>query len=254
MNISEELQTLITATLTDKKLSRKERNILIQKAEKEGIDKDEFEIYLNSQLQLVKPVSNNAGKLLSFGKWIVEKKRRVIIAFFILSGVVQGIVFIGNGIYQNNEQSNLSEARGCDNVADCITKYKFEEARAYAGSSSSELRDIIKSEVSFYISKGEKEKAFNTLIEYNFMNTPEFSYYYLSGNSNYNEEANWFNSIITESLIVEFEDDKKTLKKLIFSIKPTIIPDGKGEDSDGNYHFIEENSTQKKMMKRYRIK
>jgi len=254
MNISEELQTLITATLTDKKLSKKERNILIQKAEKEGIDKDEFEIYLNSQLQLVKPVSNNAGKLLSFGKWIVEKKRRVIIAFYILISIVGGIVAIGTGVFKGLEQSNLSEARGCDNVADCLTKYKFEEARAYAGTYNSKLRDIIKSEVSFYLSKGEKEKAFNSLIEYSFNETPDFSYDYLSANSSYNKEANWFNSIITESLIVEFEEDKKMLKKLIFSIKPTVIPDGKGEDSDGNYHFIEDNSSQKKMMKRYRIK
>lgn len=254
MNISEGLQTLINATLTDNKISRKERSILIEKAEKEGIDKDEFEIYLNSQLQLVKPVSNNAGKLLSFGRWIVEKKRRVIIAFFILSGVVQGIVFIGNGIYQNNEQSNLSEARGCDNVADCLTKYKFEEARAYAGTDIYDLRDIIKSEVSFYLSKGAKEKAFNTLMEYSFDKTPVFLAKWSSDNDYYNKEANWFNSIISESLIVEFEEDKKMLKKLIFSIKPTIIPDGKGEDSDGNYHFIEDNSSQKKMMKRYRIK
>lgn len=66
--------------------------------------------------------------------------------------------------------------------------------------------------------------------------------------------GSWFNSIIKESLIVEFEDDKKTLRKLIFSIKPTIIPDGKGEDSDENYHFIEDNSTQKKMMKRFNLK
>lgn len=254
MNISEGLQTLINAALTDNKISRKERNILIEKAEKEGIDKDEFEIYLNSQLQLVKPVSNNAGKLLSFGKWIVEKKRRVIIAFYILISIVGGIVAIGTGIFKGLEENNLSEARGCDNVADCITKYKFEEARAYAGTYNSDLRDIIKSEVSFYLSKEEKEKAFNSIMEYSFDNTPQFSYSYLSGNSDYNEEANWFNSIISESLIVEFEDDKKTLKKLIFSIKPTIIPDGKGEDSDGNYHFIEDNSTQKKMMKRYRIK
>ena len=254
MNISEGLKSLIESTLTDNKISRKEKIVLIKKAESEGIDKDEFEIYLNSQLQLVKPVSNNSGKLLSFGKWIVEKKRRVIIAIYIIIAIIGGIVTVGTGVFKGLEQSNLSEARGCDNVADCITKYKFEEARAYAGSSDSKLRDIIKSEVSFYLSKGEKEKAFNALIEYNFNNTPEFSAGWLSNNDNYNEEANWFNSIIKESLIVEFEDDKKTLKKLIFSIKPTIIPDGKGEDSDENYHFIEDNSTQKKMMKRYRIK
>ena len=254
MNISEGLQTLINATLTDNKISRKERNILIQKAEKEGIDKDEFEIYLNSQLQLVKPVSNNSGKLLSFGKWIVEKKRRVIIAFYILISIVGGIVAIGTGIFKGIEENNLSEARGCDNVADCLTKYKFEEARAYAGTDIYDLRDIIKSEVSFYLSKGAKEKAFNTLMEYSFDKTPVFLAKWSSDNDYYNKEANWFNSIISESLIVEFEEDKKMLKKLIFSIKPTVIPDGKGEDSDGNYHFIEDNSTQKKMMKRYRIK
>lgn len=253
MNISNELEQLINATLTDKKLSRKEKDVLVKKAVSEGIDEDEFEIYLESKLQISKSGSGNSRKILSFGKWIVEKKRRVIIAFFILSFVVEAIVLLAGGILENNEQNNLTEARGCKDVADCITKYKFEEARAYAGNSNSEIRDIIKAEVSFYLSNGEKQRAFNTLIEYNFNNTPVFDgYVYV--NDNYNEEANWFNSIIKESLIVEFEDDKKTLKKILFSIKPNIISDGKDKESEYVYHFIEDNSTQKEMMKRYRIK
>ena len=42
---------------------------------------------------------------------------------------------------------------GCDNVDDCITKYKFEEARAYANGYNSDLRNIIKSEVTYYTSQ-----------------------------------------------------------------------------------------------------
>ncbi len=44
MNISEGLQKLMEAALQDGKLNAKEKEVLINKAEKEGIDKDEFEL------------------------------------------------------------------------------------------------------------------------------------------------------------------------------------------------------------------
>lgn len=46
---SEELENLINLTLKDGVLSDKERTVLFKRAEKEGVDLDEFEIYLNAR-------------------------------------------------------------------------------------------------------------------------------------------------------------------------------------------------------------
>lgn len=48
MNISKELQILIDAALEDGKLSDKEKQVLYKRAEKDGLELDEFELYLDS--------------------------------------------------------------------------------------------------------------------------------------------------------------------------------------------------------------
>jgi len=51
MNISEELKELVYTVVEDGKITKKEREVLHKRAEKEGIDIDEFDIYID---QLVK--------------------------------------------------------------------------------------------------------------------------------------------------------------------------------------------------------
>jgi hypothetical protein len=48
---SKELENLIKASLTDGKLSELEKNALVKRAQKEGVDLDELEIYIESILQ-----------------------------------------------------------------------------------------------------------------------------------------------------------------------------------------------------------
>ncbi|MEN8827011.1 MAG: hypothetical protein ABF264_01425 [Flavobacteriales bacterium] len=48
MNISNDLKQLINASLVDNKISSKEKEILTKRAVSEGIDKDEFELYIDS--------------------------------------------------------------------------------------------------------------------------------------------------------------------------------------------------------------
>jgi len=47
MEISNALQKLIDAVIIDGKISTKEKEVLIKKADSEGLDVDEFEITLN---------------------------------------------------------------------------------------------------------------------------------------------------------------------------------------------------------------
>lgn len=50
MEISEGLQKLIDASLADGKISKKEKDVLAKRAVKEGLDQDEFDLYLDSIL------------------------------------------------------------------------------------------------------------------------------------------------------------------------------------------------------------
>ena len=216
MQLSEDLKGLVESSIADGKISSKERKVILKRALNEGHDQDEFDIYLDSLVQSANSENKTARKnsLLSFIKWIGQKKRRVIIAFFILSGFLQLI----NGFVNGIDNNNIASERGCSDVDDCITKYKFEEARAYANGYNADLRNIIKSEVTFYTSQQEMGLVFRSIMEYTFFN--EFEPQGRRGyNESYNAEAYWYNSLV-ESVLVDFETDENNLKKLIYSIKP----------------------------------
>jgi hypothetical protein len=84
MQLSEDLKGLVESSIADGKISSKERKVILKRALSEGHDQDEFEIYLDSLVQTAKSENKTVRKnsLLSFIKWIGQKKRRVIIAFF----------------------------------------------------------------------------------------------------------------------------------------------------------------------------
>lgn len=257
MQLSEDLKGLVESSIADGKISSKERKVILKRALSEGHDQDEFEIYLDSLVQTAKSENKTIRKnsLLSFIKWIGQKKRRVIIAFFILSGILQLVVSISEAAYQDE----IVSERGCSGVDDCITKYKFEEARAYANTGlwSSDLRNIIKSEASFYTSQQEMGLAFRSIMEYTFRYgfEPQGR---KSDNESYNSEANWYNSLV-ESVLVDFETDETNLKKLIYSIKPIakigdLYKKSEEEEYYDEYKFEEDFSKKTELMKRYNLK
>ena len=162
------------------------------------------------------------------------------------------------------------ESLGCENFEDCITKYKFEEARKYESELNQfhskkrgALRKIITSEITYYISNSLSKMAFNSIYEYTFRSSAELQSR-RDGNDSYNEEANWYNSQI-EKIVIEFEDDPKTIKKLIYSMKPILIFKNvlvKYIDSDTGLEccshldeciFEENYSKQELLIKRYKL-
>ena len=58
--IPEELDLLIQEFLTDGVLTSKEREVILKKAEKMGIDKDEIDLYLDAQVQKIEQASDAA--------------------------------------------------------------------------------------------------------------------------------------------------------------------------------------------------
>ena len=75
MNISEDLQKLIDASLADGKISSKEKQILISRAESDGLNKDEFELYLDSLAHSAKKDSKGmVDKSMPFLKWLIASQ------------------------------------------------------------------------------------------------------------------------------------------------------------------------------------
>lgn len=224
MNISSELQDLLEASLADGKISKKEKKVLFNRAEKEGIDLNEFEVYIDS-LKVQVGNESSVTKLVTFGKWLVQKKRRVIIAFFILSGVL----VILNGLIESSEKEKISKERGCDNVNDCLSQYKFEEARQFMSLTNSlystknlMLRQIISAEVTFFMSNDSEERALSVLREYTFYGSPDMGPYESYWNVDYNKEVNWYNDQL-EEIITGDKWDEAELRKLINLLKPIMI-------------------------------
>ena len=129
MEITEGLQKLIDAAVADGKISKKERAILLKRSEKDGLDNDEFNMYLDS---LVIKGPRGENKIISFLKWVFAKKLRAITFFLFL--IV--IWFGGKYLITIKEANDLAELRGGENFGDCLSKSKFEGARLY----NSELR------------------------------------------------------------------------------------------------------------------
>ena len=77
MNISSELRSLINASLTDGKISSKERKVLMSRAEADGLNLDEFELYLDSLVQEAnKDKKNVVQKSVPVFQWIFASKKK----------------------------------------------------------------------------------------------------------------------------------------------------------------------------------
>lgn len=241
MEFSPELKKLIDASLADGKITTSEKKILVNRAIKEGHDEDEFKLYLDSLVQTIKgnktSVSNRIKPLLT---WVAAKKRRVVIAFFVVSWAFLAVLGVLNGIYESANSASLANERGCEDVSDCLTSYKFTEARLYASElkygSEDEIKAIIAAEVSYYISQDLPEMAIRSLQEYNF----KYSFDpqgYSSINDSYNKEVSWFNNIIVQA-IADAEHDQDLLSKFTIMIRPLAIMGELIEDSEERYSKI----------------
>lgn len=173
MNISKELQTLIDAALEDGKLSEKEKQVLYKRAEKDGLDLDEFELYLDSLFyKHKKTLSHSSEPFLKktiyhrpagFRKQEIQrgaldtlqgaltggvKKKyedvpkkeinfRVYHLLMILLGVLGILVIIFSSIssYQKG-QGDLIAKYGCTSFDDCLSQYQFDGAYYFYSSSN----------------------------------------------------------------------------------------------------------------------
>lgn len=249
MEFSPELKNLIDASLADGKITKNEKKVLVNRAIKEGHDENEFLLHLDSLKSLNNSTSTGVvDKIKPLLNWVVAKKRRVILAFFVVATVLQLVVVILDGLYQGVKDSSLANERGCENVDDCLTSYRFSEARLYAAEltygSKEQLRGIISAEVSYYIAEDAIEMAIRSLREYKFEDT--FRPQGWSGaNDDYNEEVAWFNSVIVQA-ISETTNNRALQNKLVVLLKP-IARIGASIEED-RYSFEEDFTQKEKVM------
>lgn len=162
MKLSEDLRSLVEEALADQKLSKKEKEVLIQKAEKEGIDRAAFEIYLDGELYKEKVRTGTDGNLIIKTYRIYQnnlsKKSKVRIGLLIF------IVIFCILAYRGCDYAlDACPDCGCVNLDDCISKYKFEEARKYAGNwqaASTDMNKVIIAEAQYCISQKQFNRAF----------------------------------------------------------------------------------------------
>lgn len=239
MKITPEFQVIIDAAVKDSKLSKKERKILLNRAEKEGLDLPEFELYLDSLVP--------AQKI----NWLRYGIISAVILFFLgfaLFCLLLGLLWWNNG---------GAEARkyGCNSVDDCLTKNEFEGARAIGAARSADnsitiwdVRKIISAEVSFYLTNSEPSMAVRSLREYKFAET-----YKNKGwgdeNEGYNEESDWYNQLVISVLPYISADERP---EWIAKIRPIAVT---GKEVKTNYyeHSLD-NHVKDEQMKLYGLK
>ena len=73
MELSKDLENLISAALVDKKITSKDKEILTKKAVAEGIDKDEFWLYLDSIVYSLKEDKSSSSESI-LGKVVYHRK------------------------------------------------------------------------------------------------------------------------------------------------------------------------------------
>ena len=253
MNISEGLKSLIESSQIDGKLSSKEREVIINKAENEGHNRDEFEIYLDGQFQLIE--SESVFKI--FFKWIWQKKDRRG-AFFIVAAFLAFLGFRILTYYVIPSTSNFltKVERGCDDMDDCIAKYKFDEATLYVNENPwdyegpDDKRKIRKANVNYFLLNTANEQAYMLMADYHFESSFPTSDYWLDA---YNVEVEWFNQVV-ESIIIESENNQELLRKLILMLKPLAKKDIKASRRDKKKdHYIADDSRKKELLKKYKL-
>jgi len=246
MNISEGLKSLIESSQIDGKLSSKEREVIINKAENEGHNRDEFEIYLDGQFQLIE--SESIFKKIF--KWIFKNKKTSTIIFV-------GLLF---AVFIFSYETT-AEKRGCENVDDCIAKNLFDEARSYNHETSkNNFWNAITGNVNWEEDENNK-KIINAQINYFLINKAYQQAYVLiadcqlQNNENhvdYDPDTKWFNNIL-ERLIVECENNQELLRKVINLYRPIARKDEKASKKRKRNVYNLDNSRKKELLKKYKL-
>lgn len=243
MNISEALQKLIDASLIDGKISSKEKEILIRKAESEGLDKDEFELYLNSIAHEEKKkndigytVDPLTGERKEYSKSTARKG--ILIGLVLLIGLGVFIFFMVKKDGENKEKEVSPEEKyGCSSFEECLAKYQFDGAYFFYSQEPTKEKqmDLVNAQVTYWSKEKNFEKAYDILQEYKI----EANYNLNTGdekdesNLAYNKQANFYNNLLDDLInkMLITDQPKETILTYCKAFKPVVI----GNENDKSF-------------------
>ena len=243
MEISNALQKLIDAVIIDGKISTKEKEVLIKKADSEGLDVDEFEIYLESMIHSKKKESDIGftidpitGEKTEYSKSTAKKGLIIGLTALIALGA---FIFIMAKRDRGEKEKEFSpvEKYGCSSFEDCISKYQFDGAYYYYSMDPSDEKkmDLINAEFAYWTKEKNFEKAYDILQEYKIdanynLNTGDEKD---ESNLAYNKQTNFYNNLLDDLINKMLITDQPKEKILTYckAFKPIVI----GNENDKSF-------------------
>jgi hypothetical protein len=215
MEISEGFQVLINAAMADGKISKKEKAVLLKRAEKEGLDSDEFLMYLDSILHSSKLSTKTANDFwnkkafvipgIAFQDEIVVKMRTAIfmVGFSFLSLIIVipiALEFIEGNIDAENA---MTKRYGCDSFNDCLSKQRFDGAYYFLDKQPKETREdnyksVINAQIAYWNKKNNFIKSIEILQEFNIANSHNLNTDDEEANVAYNDDIAFYNNLLDD--------------------------------------------------------
>lgn len=253
MNLSKELQKLIEIAVADGQISEKEKKVLLKRAIEEGVDKDEFEMYLDSLL--LKP-KKSKQLFDSWNAWYQPKseeskkriKAKIGLAAMMVLFSIMAVIFETTKREKNKVKVQTPEEKyGCSNFQDCLSKYQFDGAYYFYSNDINKtkemLMELISAQVSYWSREKNFEKAYDVLHEYKIeadynLNTDDAEN---EKNIAYNNQANYYNNLLDDLInkMLITDQPKETILNYCKAFKPVVVGNEKNKGFFGGYNSYE---------------
>lgn len=165
MKLSKKLQDIIKVAIEDGELDEKEKTVLFERAQSEGISPDEFEIYLNSRLNRKKREQEEKVVKIDVKKQKEKSSDWPMVIFFLgwfsILPILYVIENIGNWIDDYKVEKYETQFHEALNSEDYVNAYNaLDRVKGLDGWKYEDLRDeIVRKEITYLVSLGDEQSS-----------------------------------------------------------------------------------------------
>lgn len=165
MKLSKKLQDIIKVAIEDGELDEKEKTVLFERAQSEGISPDEFEIYLNSRLNRKKREQEEKVVKIDVKKQKEKSSDWPMVIFFLgwfsILPILYVIENIGNWIDDYKVEKYETQFHEALNSEDFVNAYNaLDRVKGLDGWKYEDLRDeIVRKEITYLVSLGDEQSS-----------------------------------------------------------------------------------------------
>lgn len=165
MKLSKKLQDIIKVAIEDGELDEKEKTVLFERAQSEGISPDEFEIYLNSRLNRKKSEQEEKVIKIDVKKQKEKSSDWPMVIFFLgwfsILPILYVIENIGNWIDDYKVEKYETQFHEALNSEDFVNAYNaLDRVKGLDGWKYEDLRDeIVRKEITYLVSLGDEQSS-----------------------------------------------------------------------------------------------